>query len=140
MRLLDTLREFFTERSSVSVVADDPAVMSELLLLIRMIFADGELRGDELVAFRKICSEGFGIPEADVTEVMRYVSDFGYETTGQQAAETFRALPDARKRALLSHLMALAVADDRLHENELELIERVAETLGYPASMLKELA
>ena len=139
MQLLDTLKDFFTDRSSVAIVADDPAIMSELLLLVRMMFADGELKGDELAAFRKVCAEGFGIPSDDVTEVMRYVSDFGYETTGKQAAETFGSLPDERKRTLLNHLMTVAVADNRLHQNEMELLRRVADTLGISRDELAQL-
>ena len=139
LAIIDTLKDFLLQRSAVQMVADDPATTAELLLLVRMIFADGELKGDELAAFKGVLAEGFGIPDEEVPEVMRFLKDVGYETTGKQAADTFRDLPDERKRLLLQHLMRVAVADNKLHRSEIELIEKVAETLGVSSEQLKAL-
>ena len=140
MSIVDTLKDFLLQRSSVQMVADDPVVTADLLLLVRMIFADGELKGDELAAFKTVCAEGFGIPPEEVGEVMRYLKEVGYETTGRQAAETFRTMPHERKRKLLSHMMRIAIADRALHASEVQLIEKVAATLGVSEEELRDIA
>ena len=42
-------------------VADDPVLSAELLLLFRMILADGKVDDAEMTAFRRICRDVFGI-------------------------------------------------------------------------------
>ncbi|MEE9314046.1 MAG: TerB family tellurite resistance protein [Rhizobiaceae bacterium] len=138
MRILDSIKEMLDNKSSVQMVADDPQMTSEILLLVRMMFADGELSGEELALFKKICKSVFDIPEEDVPEVISFLKDFGYETSGEQAAETFIDMPDDRKRTLMRHLIAMARADKSLHESEVTLIARVARVLGYTPEQVRE--
>lgn len=131
MRVLDSIREMLNRKSSVQMVADDPQLTAEMLLLLRTMFADGALSEGELTFFKLLCKSVFGIPEEDVPEVIRFLKDFSYETTGEQAASMFLDLPEARKKEIMVHLISMARADSFLHENEIELIERVAGVLGY---------
>ncbi|MEZ5811166.1 MAG: TerB family tellurite resistance protein [Rhizobiaceae bacterium] len=131
--LLAQLRVFFEGDPGVRRVADDPSLSAELLLLFRMMLADGEISQRELDTFKRICGEAFGIGEDSIRGVMRYLQDFGYETTAPQALDLFRALPVERRRQLVRHLARVAKADSELHEQEIKLLSRTIEFLGLEA-------
>lgn len=111
-------------------VADDPVLSAELLLLFRMILADGKVDDSEMVAFRRICRKSFGIEEDSVDGVVDYLNDFGYETTGIQAVELFRDLSAERRVALARHMAEIARADTELSVQEVRLLKRTLELLG----------
>jgi len=137
MSLLDSLKDLLTSKSSVQMVADNPEMASEILLLVRMMFADGQMTALELELFKNICESVFNIPEDDVPNVIQFLQDYGYETSGEQAAATFSHMPDERKQTLLVHLLSMARADRRLHEKEADLIARVAAVLGYSPQQIR---
>lgn len=128
--IFGTIREFFEGNVSVRKVADDPLLTAELLLLFRMILADGRIAEEELVLFRRICAESFGIPEQDLPKVIEYLQDFGYETTGRQAIEIFQGMARERRVALMRHMIAIAKADDELSSQEVKLAKRLAVMLN----------
>lgn len=127
------LRLLFEGDPGVRKVADDPTLTAELLLLFRMILADGTVRQRELDVFKRICNEAFGIGEESFRGVVRYLQDFGYETTAPQALEMFRALPIERRHQLVRHLAEIAKADSELNEYEVKLLKRTLEFLGVDA-------
>jgi len=130
MTFLDRIREWLDQDKSVRMVADDIQLTSELILLIRMMFADGELKTEEMEIFKRICNTAFGIPHDDVPEVIRYLKDIGYETTVKDAALMFKDLDVERKRALLVHMFSIARSDNDLDEREVKMIRRTAEILN----------
>ncbi len=133
MTIFDNVREWLDQDKSVRRVADDMQLTSELILLVRMMFADGELKPEELEIFKRICSKSFGIPENDVPGVIQYLKEIGYETTATDAAGMFKGMENDRKRRLLLHMLSIAKADDQVHEQEAELIRRTADVLGLTA-------
>jgi uncharacterized tellurite resistance protein B-like protein len=110
-------------------VADDPVLSAELLLLLRMILADGKVDENEMAAFRRICREAFGIGEGSVDGVIEFLNDFGYETTGIQAVDLFRELDMERRKLLARNMAAIAKADTQLAEQEIRLLRRTLEIL-----------
>ncbi len=82
----------------VRKVADDPVLSAELLLLFRMILADGKVGDTEMAMFRRICREAFGIEGESLDGVIEYLNDFGYETSGAQAIALFRNLDLERRK------------------------------------------
>lgn len=134
MGALDDLRGLFADRSAAARVADDPDTMAELLLLVRTVFADGELMGAERQAFDRVLASSFGIGSADVPAVLKHLAAFGYETTPAQAAGTFAHASRERREALLRHMAQIARADSELHPREVELLARTGETLGFDAA------
>ena len=135
--ILKSIQEFIEGNRSVRRVADDIELTSELILLVRMMFADGELRTEEYENFARICETAFAIPAEDVPQVLRYVKEFGYETKAANAASIFAELSPARKRSLLIHMLSIAKSDNDLHSHEAELIRRTASILGLtPADIL----
>ena len=139
MRILDSIRSMLANKSSVQVVADDPHLASEIMLLVRMMFIDGALNGPELDLFKQYCSTMFGIPEEDVPEVIKFLSDYGYETSGEQAAAVFAEMPGERKAQILGNLITMARADNVLHEQEVDMIARVSRVLGYSPEQVTQI-
>ena len=127
--LLDQFLALLDGDPGVRKVADDPVLSAELLLLFRMILADGTVSESEMDVFRRICVDSFAIPESSLDGVIDYLNDFGYETTGSQAMAMFRGLDVDRRKELAKHLADIAKADRHLAENEVRLLRRTLEIL-----------
>jgi uncharacterized tellurite resistance protein B-like protein len=127
--LLAKLREVMQGNSSVRRVADDPALMAELLLLFRMVLVDGDVHERELDTIRRIASENFGIDGDDLDKVLRHLQSFGYEITPAQAIAVFQEFDMERRLLLARHLAEVAKADEELSRYEVRLIARVVEML-----------
>ena len=130
---LEKFIRFMGSNPSLGKVADDLQLTSELILLVRMIFADGELKPEELDAFKRICASAFNLNEDDIPGVLQYLKDFGYETTAWDAAAMFAEHDRERKKALLLHLLRIAKSDGHLDRSEAELIRKTAGVLGLTA-------
>ena len=136
--LLAQIRELFEGDAGVRKVADDPILSAELLLLFRMILADGQVTDSEMAVFRRICRDTFGIGEDSIEGVVEYLNDFGYETSGAQAIEMFRELDVERRRLLARNMADIAKADSQLAENEVRLLRRTLDLLGIsPVDVVK---
>ena len=138
-RIVEAVRSYFDADKSVRKVADDVELTAELILLIRMMFADGRLAKRELINFKRICKNAFDIPEEDVADVIEYLKETGYETTAEEAAAMFAGLEPERQRGLLVHMLSIAKSDDELHADEISLIRRTAQVLGMNADDLAKL-
>lgn len=128
-RLLTKIISLFEGDPGVRKVADDPVLSAELLLLFRMILADGAVSEAEMTMFRRICQESFGIDEGSVDGVVEYLNEFGYETNGSQAVAMFRELDRDRRIQLARHLADIAKADSTLAAEEMRLLKRVLDML-----------
>lgn len=128
--LLKRIREFFTGNDGVRTVAGDPAISAELLLLFRVIMADGKVTDEEMGAFAAICENAFGIAPDDIPAVLEYLNDAGYETTGRQALAVFEDMDAARKAELISHMATIARVDSDVDQRELDLVKRASAALG----------
>jgi len=136
--LLAQIRGIFEGDPGVRKVADDPVLSAELLLLFRMILADGQISDAEMAAFRRICRDAFGIGDDSIEGVIEYLNDFGYETNGAQAIGMFRELDVERRKELARHMAEIAKADSQLAEKEVRLLRRTLELLGIsPVDMVK---
>lgn len=138
-KFLDRIRGYFDQDKTVRMVADDVQLTAELMLLIRMMFADGRLAKRELENFKRICKTAFNIPEEDVVDVINYLNETGYETTGEEAAAMFQELDIERRRGLLLHMLSIARSDEDLSTDEIGLLRSTAKTLGMTADDLAKL-
>jgi uncharacterized tellurite resistance protein B-like protein len=125
------VRDLLGRHSSINQVAHDPALTAELLLLVRMSFADKSVNPAEADAFAAICTRMLGLDADELGKILQYINDFGYETTNQQAAEMLAGLSEARKREILDHLAIVAKADGAIDERERRLLEATAQRLGF---------
>ncbi len=128
---ISKVKQLFEGDPAIRRVADDPVLTAELLLLFRMILADGVVLEEEIAMFKRICRDAFGIDEDAFRGVVRYLHDFGYETSGKQAMTLFNSLPEERKKLLIKHMVDIAKADESLHEQEKKLLRRTLDVLGY---------
>lgn len=128
--LLSRFVSMFEGDPGVRKVADDPALSAELLLLFRMILADGVVKDSEMETFRRICRDSFDIGDESFDGVVEFLNDFGYETNGAQAISLFQDFDIDRRRLLAQHLAEIAKADEQLAENEVRLLRRTLELLG----------
>lgn len=130
MGIVSRIRTLLDGDPSVRKVADDPALTAELLLLFRMILADGKVSKEEMATFRRICREAFGLEEKSLGEVMRYLGDVGYETNSGQALQAFAEMDFERRRMLARHMAEIAKADATLDGEEVRLMKRLLAILG----------
>ena len=136
--LMTQIRNLFEGDPGVRRVADDPVLTAELLLLFRMILADGTANDREMAVFRRICTEKFGISGESLDAVVEYLDDFGYETTGMQAISVFSELDSERRKSLARHMAEMAKADSQLAESEVRLLRRTLDMLGLsPADVVR---
>ena len=136
--IFDRISAFLNKKSAVQRVADDPALASELLLLLHVVFADGDQHPAEIAAFKEIAFRNFGIAAEDIPEVAEYLKDFAYETTTKQAANMLAEMAPERRLSLLRDLMTIACADNRIDKSETVLIQRVADVLGIKHEELQQ--
>ncbi len=134
--VLARVRTMIEGDPGIRKVADDPVLSAELLLLFRMILADGKVDDSEMKAFRRICRDSFGIEEDSIDGVVDYLNDYGYETTGTQAVALFRDLDLDRRKQLALHMAEIAKADTELAQQEIRLLRRTLELLGVSAREL----
>jgi uncharacterized tellurite resistance protein B-like protein len=127
--LLDQIRSIFDGDPGVRKVADDPVLSAELLMLFRMILADGTVSESEMEVFRRICREVFGIAQASIDNVIEYLNEFGYETNATQAIALFQGLDIERRKLLARNMAEIAKADQHLAESEIRLLRRTLELL-----------
>jgi uncharacterized tellurite resistance protein B-like protein len=130
---LSRIMQLFEGDPGIRRVANDPVLTAELLLLFRMILADGAVEEKELATFKRICTDSFGIPKESLVGVIRYLQDYGYETTGTQALALFQTLDRDRRIQLGRHLAEIAKADEDLSEHEVRLLKRTLEVLDLDA-------
>ena len=139
MAIIEKIKDWVNQDKSVRKVAEDLQLTSELILLVRMMFADGKLKPEELENFKRICKIAFDIPEEDVPKVIGYLQDFGYETSIDDAAAMFEELEWERKKTLLVHLLSIAKSDNEVHADEAELIRKTSALLGLSAEEIAKL-
>ena len=129
--LAERVRSFLDMGTSLDKVAHDPVLTAELLLLVRMSFADRTVHPEEADAFAAICTRLLGLKGEELTEVLKYLNDFGYETTDAQAAAMLADLDEGRKRQILDHMAMVAKADGEIDARERRLLEATAQRLGF---------
>lgn len=129
--LFATIRTILERDRNVRLVANDPALTSELLLLFRVMLADGMVQGEELDAFKRICEDAFGLDPHSMEGVYRYLQDYGYDTNAEQMTAVFAELSLDRRKMLLDHMIAIAEADQQIDANEMRLLQRTSDMLGF---------
>lgn len=136
LKFFEQIKSVFEGDPGVRKVADDPVLTAELLLLFRMILADGVVTEGEMATLRRICRESFGIPDSSMDSVIEYLNDFGYETNGAQALEMFQEIDVERRKALARHMAEIAKSDSQLAQGELTLMKRALDMLQLRPSDL----
>lgn len=136
--VFERISAYLSKKTAVQRLSEDPALVSELLLLVRLVFADGQKNSAEMNVLLRIMQHDFGINPDELPEVAEYLKTFSYETTSVQAAALFREMVPERRQSLIGHLLTIAQADNEIHPAESALIARVIEQLDVSAEELFE--
>jgi uncharacterized tellurite resistance protein B-like protein len=113
----------------LKIAAGDPAMTAELLMLFRLILADGEAGERELATLRRICRDSFEIEEAAFPAMMDFVERMEGGTRGPRLVAVFRGFDRPRRIALARRMMAVALADGELRRHQDRLLVRVLDIL-----------
>lgn len=127
--LFERISAYLSKKTAVQRLSEDPALVSELLLLVRLVFVDGQKQPAEMQALQQIMQQDFDIKAEELPEVADYLKTFSYETTSVQAAALFAELAPERRQSLINHLLTIAEADNEIHPAESALLMRVIEQL-----------
>lgn len=128
--IFERISAYLSKKTAVQRLSEDPALVSELLLLVRLVFADGQKHQAEMNALLHIMQHDFDIKPEELPEIADYLKTFAYETSSTQAAALFNELAPERRQSLIGHLITIAQADNEIHPAESALIARVIEQLN----------
>lgn len=134
--IFERISAYLSKKTAVQRLAEDPALVSELLLLVRLVFADGQKQQSEMNALLYIMEHDFDIKPEELPEIADYLKTFSYETSSTQAAALFRELAPERRQSLIDHLVTIAQADNEIQPAESALIARVFEQLNLTSEEL----
>jgi len=116
-------------------VAEDRAIVAELLLLLRLILTDGEVRDAELAMLQRICRESLDVEEAALPGLMYVVQEMG-GASEFQTVRVFRSFDHPRRVALARRMAAIAQADAELSRREERFLVRLLDILDLqPADL-----
>lgn len=124
------LRNVFEGDPPSSGIVEDPALIAEFLLLLRMVLADGPISARESATLGRIAREVFGMDENEVGPLLGQLEAFGRAPSTAQTIAAFRAMARDRRRLLAHALVRLATADEELGPYQTRLIARATDMLG----------
>lgn len=121
--------------------ADDAETAAELLLLLRMVLADGPLGPRESEILRRIAATGFGLCGADGEAFMQQMRVFDCKVGAGQVTGLFHGLDIERRRMLARRLVDIMEEDQQLKAREARFRGRLLALLALdPDERLKSAA
>ena len=111
-------------------LSENPAAMAEVLVLFRMVLADGVVHPSQLTAFERICERQFGISPRDMPELHALLESPKARSCDAQAFTLLGQLDTEARKALLDDMKRIACAKDGLNVGEDRLLRRTASLLG----------
>lgn len=121
---------------AVGELAADPVALAEVLLLFRMVLADGVVRPSQLCAFEQICQQQFGVKAKDMRQLHALLDSPQGQSSEAEAFSLIRQLDTDKRSALLGEMMRIARANAEFDASEEKLLRKMADLLGLdPASL-----
>ncbi|MBC7281241.1 TerB family tellurite resistance protein [Hoeflea sp.] len=111
-------------------ISEDPVALAEILVLFRMVLADGIVQPSQLRAFERICAEHFGIAPADMPELHTLLDSPKARACEAEAFTLLRQLDTEARTTLLDGMMRIANANGTRDAHDEKLIRRTASLLG----------
>lgn len=88
----------------------DPAAVAQILLLFRMVLADGMLREPKMRAFEAICRWSFGIAPYEMAPLHSYLERHQREGDREKRMAVLRGLPLADRLRLVGFMEQIAAS------------------------------
>ena len=140
--LIRRIAEIFGARPgrppAIEKIAASPVLMAEVLVLFRVVLADGMVRESELDAFQRICEGHFGIAPEDMPALHDLLETDAGRNAEAHAISHLQALDYEERTLLLDEMMQIARSDAEVHRRERRLIERMSRLLGLVGHTGKE--
>ncbi|MCY0095893.1 TerB family tellurite resistance protein [Hoeflea ulvae] len=111
-------------------LAENPVALAEVLVLFRMVLADGVVHPSQLTAFERICERQFGISPRDMPELHALLDSPRARLVDAEAFTLLSQLDTEARTALLDDMMRIARAHSDVGTGEDRLIRRTAGLLG----------
>ncbi|WP_417411432.1 TerB family tellurite resistance protein [Hoeflea sp.] len=111
-------------------LSEDPVALAEILLLFRVVLADGVVHASQLTAFERICEQHFGISRSDMDELHKLLESPKARSCDAKAFTLLGQLDTEARTALLGDMMRIARANTVISDGEERLIRRTADLLG----------
>jgi uncharacterized tellurite resistance protein B-like protein len=111
-------------------LSEDPVALAEILLLFRMVLADGIVHSSKLTAFERICEQNFGVSRSDMDELHTLLESPKARSCDAKAFTLLSQLDTEARTALLGDMMRIARASTIRNDGEERLIRRTADLLG----------
>lgn len=111
-------------------LSEDKVALAEILVLFRMVLADGIVQPSQLRAFERICGEHFGISPQDMPELHALLDSPKARACEAEAFTLLRQLDTEARTTLLDGMMRIANASGTRDERDDRLIRRTAGLLG----------
>lgn len=139
MSLFDALARFFGGKpnrpDSVAALSDNPVALAEVLLLFRVVLADGMVHQSQLTEFARICDRQYGIGVEDIEDLHSLLDSLSGQTRDADAIALLTQLDSAQRSALLEDMVRIARANAELDVGENKLIRMTARLLGLEAEV-----
>lgn len=111
-------------------LSENPVAMAEILVLFRMVLADGIAQPSRLTAFERICEQQFGISPRDMPELHALLESPKARSCEADAFTLLSPLDTAARTTLLEAMVRIADANAVRDERDDKLIRRTARLLG----------
>lgn len=115
---------------ALAQLAGNPVALAEVLVLFRMVLADGVVQPSQLTAFERICERQFGISPRDMPDLHALLDSPRARLIDAEAFSLLSQLDTGARTALLDHMMRIARAHSNVGEREDRFIRRTASLLG----------
>lgn len=117
-------------------LSEDPVALAEILVLFRMVLADGIVQPSQLTAFERICEQHFGISPRDMPELHALLESPKARSYDAQAFTLLGQLDTDARTTLLKDMMRIADANIVRDERDDRLIRRTASLLDLDPGMV----
>jgi uncharacterized tellurite resistance protein B-like protein len=109
--------------------AYDPAMTAEMLLLLRMILADGRIGDERTEMLRRICRDSIDLGDGAFEAVTAFADETAQGISQPQMIAVFRGFDRERRIALARRLAAIVQSDAELKRREARVMIRVLDIL-----------
>lgn len=114
---------------AIDRLSDDPVTLARILLLFRVVLADGVVEAGELAMFERICRAHFGIDPADMPALHALLESPAGHAAEADMTTLITTLDSAERRVLLGLMTRLAESGTEAPDVAERLVRRTARLL-----------
>ena len=139
------IRKIWSKISTESIDSDDQAFWRHRTTVAALLFMvmpiDGEVHASEKARLNRILCDEFSIEDDEVEALILEAKEKvdGAENIADLSKSLETSLSHRDKLHLISHMWEMVMADGKLHEYEILLVERVASLLGVAPAEVSDL-